>query len=319
MICRHPGLYHKFLNIFKKMVDSEDSEKLNMLGETLYNKIYPVYPNSASKLTGMLLELPLLMLEQMVEDDQLLSRGLKKALDTLTQTSAKSYKELQKTEVQCDSMETLGEELYDLVDVYKTGHSEKITGMLLELGKEQVKQLLVDPHQLERCIHTALKTLQQAEAPEKQKTLNLDSKNIKEKLAEKLFTEVENIDANNSATITGMLLEMESSFLHTIINDKKAIEDAVTRAQAALTESPVPQQSSSSQRMDEDSDMDSETEMLGEDLYNFISSTQYTDHAEKIAGILLEMPHSILRKLLTSPEELKEKIKCAAKVLEDAL
>ncbi|KAK1803305.1 hypothetical protein P4O66_004087 [Electrophorus voltai] len=58
------------------------------------------------------------------------------------------------------SLDSLGEQLYDLIDLYNTGHTQKITGMLLEQKRESVRHLLSDPALLEERVKMALETLQ---------------------------------------------------------------------------------------------------------------------------------------------------------------
>ncbi|XP_064420732.1 uncharacterized protein LOC102356072 [Latimeria chalumnae] len=298
------------------MDGTESSGHLNMLGEKLYNAIYPQYSEMAGKLTGMLLELPVPLLEQMLQDENLLSEGLKKALSALQQTAVKRFPEFEGDDNSA-STDTLGEKLYDLVDVYNTGHSEKITGMLLELNKEDVKKLLIDSKWLEEQICIALKTLEKEDVSEKQELTGNNPLDVKEQMGEKLFAIVEEIDPENCADITGMLLEMDLSSLQTLIMDKAALEAAVKKAQAAMGQVSKTNFCSPLQNPDEDSDPDSETEKLGEGLYNYISATEYGDQAEKITGILLEMPRAVIRNLLTLPKELDEKIQMATLVLKD--
>ncbi|XP_078405933.1 uncharacterized protein LOC144685390 isoform X2 [Cetorhinus maximus] len=290
-------------------------EQQNTLGEKLYNAISPRHPQLAIKLTGMLLELPVPVLDQMIQDEKLLSAGLQKALNTLQDSTEKCLFKLVQDDTDSDSTDSLGDQLYDLVDIHNTGHSEKITGMLLEMGRNKVKKLVSDLQLLEQKIQIAQDALEQKMPNERKTSNNSDSDDVKEKLGEKIFEQVEKIDPQNCAYITGMLLEMDPSAIQMLLTDRLALQAAVEKAQAALSQA-APQNSDLLNNED-GSDLDSETEKLGEELYCYISNTKYSEHASRITGMLLEMSHNRLAELLKSPEELNEKIKIAALALKD--
>ncbi|XP_035804920.2 uncharacterized protein LOC111569826 isoform X1 [Amphiprion ocellaris] len=139
----------------------EDEEDLETLGEQLYSLIYPKHKEDAGKLTGMLLELPGPVLSQMLQDESLLMAAVEKALRAL-QLPQEPCKVTCKDEDDVSvSSDSLGEQLFELVDVYNTGHSQKITGMLLEQHKDAVLNLLSDPKVLEEQVTLALKTLKE--------------------------------------------------------------------------------------------------------------------------------------------------------------
>ncbi|XP_067868671.1 uncharacterized protein [Heterodontus francisci] len=302
-------------------MDNHCLEQQNMLGEKLYNAIFPQHPEMAIKLTGMLLELPVPMLDQMLEDEKLLSAGLQKALGTL-QNSTEKWQDVNKCmfkimedDTDSDSTDSLGDQLYDLVDIHNTGHSEKITGMLLELGRNEVKKLVSDLQLLEKKIHIAQEAFE-LEMPDEGKMSNSsDLDDVKEKLGEKIFEQVQKIDPQNCAYITGMLLEIDPSAIQVLLSDRLALQAAVEKGQAALSQS-----ASHNSRLvncEDENDLDIETEKLGEELYCYISNTKYSEHSSRITGMLLEMPHNSLAELLKSPEELNEKIQIAALALKD--
>ncbi|KAK6481063.1 hypothetical protein HHUSO_G17206 [Huso huso] len=279
----------------------EEGEQMDMLGEQLYSIIYPKYSDIAGKLTGMLLELPGSVIEEMIKDKRMLSDGIEKALCALQLSSASNSNS--------ESTDSLGERLYNLVDLYNTGHSEKITGMLLEQKKEEVKKLFLDSKLLEENINVALKTLEQQNQIKMETPVSSEF-DEKEKLGESLFAMIEEIDAENCADITGMLLEMDVCTLQKLQCDRGALESAVHRAQVALLPSPALDTTV-------ESDLDSETEKLGEELYSYIISTDFRKYADRITGMLLELPKKLVIDLLNSPDRLNMKLEEAASVLED--
>lgn len=303
-------------------------ERRAALGERLHRVIGPRFPDLGVKLTGMLLELPVPVLDQMIHDEELLSAGLEKALSTLQNSTEKCARDkvfcltssLFKTvedDTDSDSTDSLGDQLYDLVDSHRTGHSEQITGMLLELGSNEVKKLVSDPQLLEQKIHIAREALEQA-LPPKTCVSDLDCDDVKERLGEKIFEQVEKIDPKNCACITGMLLELDPSAIQKLLTDSLALKGAVERAQAALPQAAAQRSSDSDLNNEDVSDLDSETENLGEELYSYINSTKYSLHSSKLTGMLLEMPHSSLVELLKSQKQLDEKIQLAAAALTDS-
>uniref|UniRef100_A0A3B4FAB9 Uncharacterized LOC102204442 n=1 Tax=Pundamilia nyererei TaxID=303518 RepID=A0A3B4FAB9_9CICH len=158
----------------------------------------------------MLLELPGPVLTQMLQDDAMLTAAVEKALRAL-----QVCKDEDDVSVSSDS---LGEQLFELVDVYNTGHSQKITGMLLEQHKDAILKLLTDPSLLEEQVHLAMKTLkeQNMEETDVSDTSELDDT---ESFGEKLFSLVVEMDPLHANDITGMLLEMDPATLQQLLSD----------------------------------------------------------------------------------------------------
>ncbi|XP_029372095.1 uncharacterized protein LOC115052226 isoform X1 [Echeneis naucrates] len=211
-------------------MDEEDD--LETVGEELYSRIYPKHKETAGKLTGMLLELPGPVLSQMLQDEAMLTAAVEKALRALQLAQEPSRVTCREEDDVSVSSDSLGEQLFELVDIYNTGNSQKITGMLLEQHKEAVLKLLSDPKLLEEQVHLAMKTLQQ----QNEETDVSDSSDADdtEKLGEKLFSLVEERDPLRANDITGMLLEMDPAALQQMLRDHKMLEVAVQKAQAAL-------------------------------------------------------------------------------------
>ncbi|XP_047228194.1 polyadenylate-binding protein 3 isoform X1 [Girardinichthys multiradiatus] len=208
-----------------------DKEDLDTFGERLYSLIYPKHKESAAKLTGMLLELPEAVLSQVLQDEATLTAAVKKALRALQ--LAPSSEVAHKANDVPESSDSLGEQLFELVDVYNTGHSQKITGMLLEQHKEAVLQLLSDPKLLEEHVNLALKTLKEQNIEETDLS-DASEADETDRLGEKLFSLVEQMDPLHANDITGMLLEMDSASLKQLLSDHTKLEVAVQKAQAVL-------------------------------------------------------------------------------------
>ncbi|XP_024236963.1 uncharacterized protein LOC112219701 isoform X1 [Oncorhynchus tshawytscha] len=212
----------------------EDEEDLEVLGEQLYDLIYPKHAEIAGKLTGMLLELPGPVLTRMQQDEAMLTEALEKALRALQLPQGPSNTRMSKEEDEASaSSDSLGEQLFELVDIYNTGHTQKITGMLLEQHKEAVLHLLSEPSLLEEQVNLALKTLQELGVEETDVSDSSDADDT-ERLEERLFLLVQEMDTVHSNDITGMLLEMDPAALRQMLSDRTMLEGAVQKAQAAL-------------------------------------------------------------------------------------
>ncbi|XP_035377123.1 polyadenylate-binding protein 5 isoform X2 [Electrophorus electricus] len=210
-----------------------DTEKdLESLGEKLYDLIYPKHSDMTPKLTGMLLELPGSVIDQMLQDEALLTKALDRALAALQPDNSKLASETD--DADSVSLDSLGEQLYDLIDLYNTGHTQKITGMLLEQKRESVRHLLSDPALLEERVKMALETLQDRRGQEETDMSDSFDKEDLEAMGERLFVLVQDMEPTNCADITGMLLEMDSRTLQQILCDRTMLEVAVHRAKNAL-------------------------------------------------------------------------------------
>ncbi|CAF89607.1 unnamed protein product [Tetraodon nigroviridis] len=211
----------------------DDHEDLETLGEKLYTILYPKHKDNAGKITGMLLELPVPVLNQMLRDEASLATAVDKALGALEGAQESSKAPCEDEDKVSASSDSLGEQLFELVDIHNTGYSQKITGMLLEQNKDAVLQLLSDPKLLEEQVNSALRILKKQIAEETDVSDSSDAED-KEGLGDKIFSLVEELDPLYANDITGMLLEMDQAALRQLICDRKMLDAAVRKAQAAL-------------------------------------------------------------------------------------
>ncbi|KAM9306351.1 uncharacterized protein KZ484_026828 isoform 2-T2 [Pholidichthys leucotaenia] len=177
----------------------------------------------------MLLELPVPVLHQVLHEEATLTTAVEKAVRALHLAQEPSQEE---DDVSVSS-DFLGEQLFELVDVYNTGHSQKITGMLLEQHKDAVLKLLSDPKLLGEQVTLALKTLKERKVEETDVSDSSEADDT-ERLGEKLFSLVEEMEPLHANDITGMLLEMDPTALQQLLTDHKMLAVAVQKAKAAL-------------------------------------------------------------------------------------
>ncbi|XP_072310756.1 uncharacterized protein [Eucyclogobius newberryi] len=178
----------------------------------------------------MLLELPFAVLVQLLQDEALLTAAVDKASKALQEEKQPSEIKLIVEDVSTSS-DSLGEQLFELVELYNTGHSQKITGMLLEQQKHVVQSLLSDPNLLEEQMNQALETLKKQMGAELSDSLDVEDV---EDLGESLFSLVQQINQDHANDITGMLLEMDRTPLRQLLCDHSMLEAAVQKALFAL-------------------------------------------------------------------------------------
>lgn len=207
-----------------------DEEEVDGLGEELYNRICIQHQETAGKLTGMLLELPCKILVQLLQDETMLTEAVEKAVKALQEANAPSKIKLNNEDNVSTSSDSLGEQLFHLVDLFNTGNSQKITGMLLEQPKEVVMSLISDQKLLEEQVNQAQEVLKKQTVNAASDLSDVDS----EELGERLFSLVEQLDRDHANDITGMLLEMDCKVLHQLLCDHTMLKVAVQKALSVL-------------------------------------------------------------------------------------
>lgn len=208
-----------------------DEDDVDRLGEELYNRIFTQHQETAGKLTGMLLELPCTVLVQLLQDESMLTVAVDKAVKALQDAKEPSKIKLNNEDNISTSSDSLGEQLFEMVDLYNTGYSQKITGMLLEQQKDVVVSLLSDQKLLEEQVNQAQEALKNQTVAVPTDSSDVDDT---EELGERLFSLVEQLDQDHANDITGMLLEMDRTALHQLLCDRRMLEVAVQKALAAL-------------------------------------------------------------------------------------
>lgn len=220
-------------NVFVQQPVMNDQEDPDRLGEELYNRICAHHHEIAGKLTGMLVELPCTILVQLLQDESMLTVAVDKAVKALQEAQEPSkIKQMNDEETVSTSSDSLGEQLFELVNLYNTGYSQKITGMLLEQQKDVVLSLLSDQKLLEEQVKQAQEALKRQTVFTPSDTSDADDK---EELGERLFSLVEQLDQHHANDITGMLLEMDHTALHQLLSDHTMLKVAVQKALSALS------------------------------------------------------------------------------------
>lgn len=208
-----------------------DEEDVDGLGEELYNRICTQHQETAGKLTGMLLELPYKILVQLLQDETMLTEAVEKAVKALQEANESSKINSNNEDNVSTSSDSMGEQLFQLVDLFNTGNSQKITGMLLEQPKEVLVSLISDQTLLEEQVSQAQEVLKRQSMVTACDCSDVDDA---EELGEKLFSLVEQLDQDHANDITGMLLEMDRTALHQLLCDHTMLKVAVQKALCVL-------------------------------------------------------------------------------------
>jgi len=137
----------------------------------------------------------------------------------------KALKEtINKSKAYRDAKEELGEEIFVRVSLIESEICAKITGMLLELDAFTLKQLLLNDSLLSKAVEKS-----------KKKFLEFSETNKrKEEVGELLYLSVsKSYDPQVAPHLTGMLLELDSCTLDSLINDPAALKDKLESAHRA--------------------------------------------------------------------------------------
>lgn len=215
-----------------------------------------------------------------------------------------------------DFREVLGEHLYiKVLECCRNEcHAQKITGILLECGKEDAFRLLEDPDFLGTRISLAEKTLKECgtyiEENELVKALPA-SEILPLSVSDKLFEKVRQLEPALACQITGMLLEAESVEVELMLQDPKVLKQAVEQALMSLS-------ATESEAVDEESESDDDTEhSIGDQLFEAVENVYPDpDTASKITGMLMESGDLSLDHLLEDRNHLTARIHKAYQTLQ---
>ncbi|KAK3087774.1 hypothetical protein FSP39_010462 [Pinctada imbricata] len=129
--------------------DDDLYEAVNALDDDLYEAVEKLQPDFAPQITGMLLELSPSMKRRIVACPMELQEAVDRAMTMLVPQGE-------------GGISDLGEMVYEVVETMYPQLAEKITGMLLELSKEELTELIRSRSRLQQKAQLAYKTLQEA-------------------------------------------------------------------------------------------------------------------------------------------------------------
>lgn len=190
-------------------------DKHEILGENLFVKISSILSNKStediSKITGILLENEEDEIFQLLKEENLLQLKINEVLSHMNNCNQNEIK---------DDTASVEDLLYDKVKSIDDENCSKITGMILELGKDNVETLLQDKSKLDMAVKKAKAAI---------------DINDKDMIGEEVFQETEKIYPEFADKITGMLLELETGRLRQLLEDKQLLKHCIDKAYVAIS------------------------------------------------------------------------------------
>lgn len=190
-------------------------DKHEILGENLFVKISSILSNKStediSKITGILLENEEDEIFQLLKEENLLQLKINEVLSHMNNCNQNEIK---------DDTASVEDLLYDKVKSIDDENCSKITGMILELGKDNVETLLQDKSKLDMAVKKAKAAI---------------DINDKDMIGEEVFQETEKIYPEFADKITGMLLELETGRLRELLEDKQLLKHCIDKAYVAIS------------------------------------------------------------------------------------
>ena len=210
----------------QKHQSSLDLKKKENLGEELYEIVEKVHPKYADRITGMLMEMDCADLDTLMKNPELRKEKVQQAFEALNNNADTAKSASLVTEKQ-----TIGEQLYKIVEHVQPKHADKITGMLLEMSDEDLKALMENHAVLKGKVQQAFEVLNsngESVCPE------VDEKQI---LGEQFYTLIEKDHPEQADVITGMLLEMDLGSLEQLVKNPELLREKIQVAVSVLSKS----------------------------------------------------------------------------------
>ncbi|XP_028519420.1 uncharacterized protein LOC110253855 isoform X2 [Exaiptasia diaphana] len=323
----------------------KDEEELSV---QIYEAVHKLYPENSEKITGMLLESDHEELSVLLNGNhEELQKRIKLAADVVQENKP----DVSNERVTTEDEESIGNKIYGTVHQLYPTYAGNITGMLLEMDKEQLVCLINDKDILLRCIHQAAHVYMESQTEKKQlsgdreqninllvpKTHNnhdiqsLDEGQEKELLGEQLYLKIERKHPNEAAKVTGMLLEMDAQNLKQVLDDSALLDKTIQEALEVLhnvengkngifsnlseQEAKYNSISHNDTNKTRKSSMDHERDELVEQLYHKIVARHPTK-AYKITGMFLEMDTNFLKQLNANSELFDRQVTECLKAME---
>ncbi|XP_033642991.1 uncharacterized protein LOC117303049 [Asterias rubens] len=209
----------------------------DLLGEHLYAKVEELCPQNAEHVTGILLEAGHQEVTRMLQEDALLRRRVKGAQRVIHEESSASPPEGYFPVLDENEKDNLGEKLFFKVQELDAQHCAKVTGMLLELDPDSIRNLLSSPQELNQAVQKATATLLNEHDGYQ---VQIDEE--KQELGEELYSKIEDTHPELASKITGMLLEMEVTHLQHLLDHPSKLNEKVQQAVEALRKAAIPTQ-----------------------------------------------------------------------------
>ena len=314
--CEDSGLSERReLSPFGRNTDcSRISEEKQAMGEKIYAFIEKYYPCDADILTGILLEMDIQSLEELVNDKDVLERKVEEALAVLQNTEVSQNSQSGSGSKEHPDKAVIGEKLFELVSAINSEQADKITGMLLEMDLQDLDVIVQNQAALEDKINEASVALNSHRNHAETKTLAEENPD-KKLYGEQLYCSISEWYPEQANKITGMLLELDVSTLTLLIEDSVVLKDKAMQAANALTNTSICKEISQSPEevgleTEDKRISNSETKNNLDEQFCSIIKEWYPADARKITEMIMhsEKDRATLETLVLNKKLLKEKI-----------
>ncbi|XP_028395402.1 uncharacterized protein LOC114519462 [Dendronephthya gigantea] len=191
--------------------------------------------------------------------------------------------------------EDIGIALFEKVRSFHEENAAKITGMLLEMPADDLKNIFSDDSKLMSQIYEAIKVLEKETEKDK-----------RELLGDALYSEVEAVYSEHDIAekITGMLLELRLEDIERLMQNKNDLLVKIREAFEALQ-----RHKNTALHASETTDEPLTKAEMGDKIFDRIQQWYPDDEmAAKLTGMLLEINSDEIKKLTQEDKLLKSKV-----------
>ncbi|XP_045604057.1 polyadenylate-binding protein 4 [Procambarus clarkii] len=201
-----------------------------------------------------------------------------------------------------ETREVLCEHLNAKVRYLNPALADQVTDMLaVDRSNNEIIDLLTSDSFLEENVERAVASLSEPDSE------------VRESLGVALFQMVSMLESELCAQITGMLLELPIPTITQLLQDERALNEAINKARSEYLKY-IQEDHAEEVPGAPPITLSKEKEELGEVIYEKLVS-KYPSEASKLTGMLLQMDYKDLLHVIAEPELLKKKVELAFSVL----
>lgn len=202
-----------------------------------------------------------------------------------------------------ETREVLCEHLHAKVRFLNPALADQVTDMLVsDRSNDEIIELLTSDTLLEENVEKVIASLSEPNSE------------VRESLGVALFQAVSALEQELCAQITGMLLELPVLTLTQLLNDDRALKEAVNKARGEYMKYIQGEELKRDVSSAPAIPLSKEKEELGEVIYEKLF-LKYPSEAGKLTGMLLQMDYKDLVRVIAEPDLLKNKVELALTVL----
>ncbi|XP_071534289.1 uncharacterized protein [Panulirus ornatus] len=224
-----------------------------------------------------------------------------------------------------ETREVLCEHLHAKVRFLNPALADQVTDMLVsDRSNDEIIELLTSDTLLEENVEKVIASLSDTRSRPDASSFSVLSytpstyiqpnSEVRESLGVALFQAVSALEQELCAQITGMLLELPVLTLTQLLNDDRALKEAVNKARGEYMKYIQGEELKRDVSSAPAIPLSKEKEELGEVIYEKLF-LKYPSEAAKLTGMLLQMDYKDLVRVIAEPDLLKNKVELALTVL----